>query len=116
MFDLGRLEAPTVGSLMDCIRDDFMYMADSEHLAIAQDSRVVYIIYTYIYIIYDYYVNYCVSSLAHNSMSVTCILSTGTLNDQPALWSRGGSGNWSVKVKTTLPAGWGKQGGPRPAE
>ena len=50
MFDLGRLEAPTVGSLMDCIRDDFMYMADSEHLAIAQDSRVVYIIYTYIYI------------------------------------------------------------------
>ena len=52
MFDLGRLEAPTVGSLMDCIRDDFMYMADSEHLAIAQDSRVVYIIYTYIYIIY----------------------------------------------------------------
>ena len=51
MFDLGRLEAPTVGSLMDCIRDDFMYMADSEHLAIAQDSRVVYIIYTYIYII-----------------------------------------------------------------
>ena len=55
MFDLGRLEAPTVGSLMDCIRDDFMYMADSEHLAIAQDSRVVYIIYTYIYI-YNYYI------------------------------------------------------------
>ena len=54
MFDLGRLEAPTVGSLMDCIRDDFMYMADSEHLAIAQDSRVVYIIYTYIYIYYIY--------------------------------------------------------------
>ena len=71
MFDLGRLEAPTVGSLMDCIRDDFMYMADSEHLAIAQDSRVVYIIYTYIYILYTTITSIIV---CHHWLIIVCLL------------------------------------------
>ena len=96
MFDLGRLEAPTVGSLMDCILDDFMYMADSEHWALAQDSRVVYIIYIYIYIyIYTYiYIDIIIYTtitsiiVCHHWLIIVFLLhlnlSTGTLNDQPS--------------------------------